>query len=521
MTAGADSAFGTAMPEGKRDSGPIEPWDEHNRRLLASVRPPNWINPPARERYHLVVVGAGTGGLVTAAVAAALGARVALIERNLMGGDCLNFGCVPSKALIRAARAWSGARESQERFGGARVDGVGDFGVVMERVRRIRADISPVDGAERFRDLGVDVFLGQARFTGRETVEVEGRRLRFRRAVVATGGRPRIPNIPGLADAGYLTSETIFSLTALPPRLAVIGAGPIGCEMAQTFARFGSRVTLLEMGERILPHDDPDAAEVVAGALRRDGVELVTGAAISAVARQGRESRVSYRLGAETLEFAADALLVAVGRSPNVEELGLEAADVAFGDQGIEVDDRMRSTNARIYAVGDIASPFQFTHVADAQARMVVQNALFFGRARMSRLVVPWCTYTSPELAQVGLTAEDAAERGSAVETITIPMEEVDRARLDDATEGFLRIHLERGGDRILGATLVAEHGGEIISLISAAMTGKLGLNQLGAAIFPYPTQAEVVRKAADFHRRKKLTPTAKRVFERFFRLVK
>ncbi len=521
MTQSAQDAFAGAGSPSDTGSPPLEPWDAHNRRLIEHVHPLDWVNPTARDRYHLVVVGAGTGGLVCAAVAAALGARVALIERNLMGGDCLNVGCVPSKAMLRAARAWSEAGGAERRFGGPAVDGEGDFSAVMERVRRVRAEISPIDGAPRFRDLGVDVFLGEGRFTGPERIEVEGQTLRFRRAVIATGGRPLIPGIPGLVDAGYLTSESVFSLTDLPPRVTVLGGGPIGCELAQAFARFGSRVTVLEAADRVLAQDDPDAAGVVANALRRDGVELLTAAEVARVERRGDERRVSYRSGGEMREVTADALLVATGRTPNVEGLGLEAAGVAHGKKGVEVDDRMRTTNPRIYAVGDIASRLHFTHLADAQARMVVQNALFFGRGRNSDLVVPWCTYTTPELAHVGLTASEAAERGEEVETITIPMEEVDRARLNEDTDGFLRIYLRRGSDRILGATLVAEHAGDIISQITAAMTNGLGLSGLGRTIFPYPTEAEVIRKAADAHRRKKLTPTAKRAFELFFRFVR
>jgi pyruvate/2-oxoglutarate dehydrogenase complex dihydrolipoamide dehydrogenase (E3) component len=518
---GPAGSASTPLPEEMQAKHPrLEPWDAHNRRLAAHVHPVDWVNPPPRGRYHLVVVGAGTAGLVTAAVAAALGARVALIERHLMGGDCLNVGCVPSKSLLRAARAWSEARGAHERFGGPEARGPGDFGAAMERMRRLRADIAPVDGAPRFRGLGVDVFLGEGRFTAPDALEVDGRKLHFRRAVVATGGRPRIPSIPGLADAGYLTNETVFSLPELPTRTAVIGGGPIGCELAQAFARFGSGVTLLEQGSHILPNDDPEAAGVVASGLRRDGVDLRPDAEILEVARRGGEIRITMRHESERKVIEIDSLVVAVGRSPNVEGLGLEAAGVDVGDHGVEVDDRMRTRNRRIYAIGDVASHHRFTHTADAQARMVVQNALFFGRGRVSTLVVPWCTYTSPELAHVGITAREAAERGAEIETITIPMAEVDRARLEGAAEGFFRVYLKRRSDRILGATMVAEHAGEIISQITTAMVGGMGLGSLGAAIFPYPTRAEVVRKAADAHRRKRLTPAARRAFEHFFRAL-
>jgi len=494
----------------------VQPLDEHNRRLLETVHPTGWVNPRPPGRYHLVVLGAGTGGLVTAAIAAALGARVALVERGLRGGDCLDVGCVPSKALIRAGRGWADARGAAERFGGPTVSGPGDFGAAMERMRRLRADSSPVDGARRFRDeLGVDVYLGEGRFVRDDAVEVGGRVLRFHRCVIATGGRPEIPDIPGLRDRGFLTNETIFSLTELPRELAVIGGGAIGCELAQTFARFGSRVTLLESDPRLLGRDDPDAAEIVAAALRRDGVEVVTGARVTAV-----DGAVRYAVGAASREAPATHVLVAAGRVANVEDLDLAAAGIEADSKGVGVDDRLRTANPRVYAVGDVASRYRFTHAADAQARLVVRNALFYGRGRASRLIVPWCTYTVPEVAHVGITAGEAAERGDGVQTITVPLHDVDRARLDDAAEGFFRVHLAAGSDRILGATLVAEHAGDLISQVTQAMVAGVGLGKVGEAIFPYPTQAEAIRKAADAWRRGRLTPRARSAFGLFFRLL-
>lgn len=500
----------------------VRPYDVHNRRLHGNVHPPEWINPRATGKYQLVVIGAGTAGLVTAAIAAALGARVALVERALMGGDCLNVGCVPSKALIRAARGWQAAIAAEDRFGGPAASGEGDFAQVMERMRGIRAGISEHDSASRFSGLGVDVFLGSACFTGEDTVRVGDQTLRFRRAVIATGSRPSVPLVPGLPEAGYLTNETIFSLTEQPRELVVIGGGPIGCEMAQAFARFGSRVTLLETGNRVLSHDDADAARVVEQALRDDGVDLVTDAQVTAVEREGERRTVRYRRGTESRSVAGDQLLVAAGRVPNVEGLGLEAAGVRFSEKsGPEMDARLQTTNRRIYAVGDVSSSYPFTHVADAQARMVVRNALFFGRSKVDDLVIPWCTYTSPELAHVGLSAQEVRNRSDDVDTITIPLAEVDRARLDGETDGFFRVHLKRGSDKILAATLVAEHAGEIISQVTQAMTTGAGLGELGNVIFPYPTQAEVIRKAADQWRRRRLTPLAQRVFRSFFKLVR
>jgi pyruvate/2-oxoglutarate dehydrogenase complex dihydrolipoamide dehydrogenase (E3) component len=499
----------------------IEPFDEHNRKLLENVHPPRWVNPTPKDRYHLVVIGAGTGGLVSAAGAAGLGAKVALIERHFMGGDCLNVGCVPSKGIIRAARAWQEAATARQVFGGPSAARDGDFGAAMERMRRLRARLSPIDGAPRFRDLGVDVFLGQGRFVAPDRVEVDGKSLRFRRAIIATGARAAAPPIPGLAEAGYLTNETIFSLTQLPARLVVIGAGPIGCEMAQAFARFGSAVTVVSNAPHVLPREDAEAAAIVERVMQHDGVTFLHGSRVVRVERQGGETMVYVQRDGREERIPAEQILVAVGRAPNVEGLGLEAAGVVYSEAGVAVDDRLRTSNRRIYAVGDIASEYQFTHAADFLARIAIQNSLFFGRARASRLVMPWCTYTSPEIAHVGMYEKDAVAAGHAVDTVTLPLEEVDRAVLDGETDGFLRVHLKRGTDQILGATLVAEHAGDMISEIGVAMVNGVGLSGIGRTIHPYPTQAEVFRKAADTWRRGKLTPKVRKVFALFFRLFR
>lgn len=501
----------------------VEPFDEYNRQLVANVHPPDWVNPEPKPRYHLVVVGAGTGGLVSAAIAAGLGARVALVERLLLGGDCLNVGCVPSKGVIGAARSWQGAAESAERFAGPRVVGPGDFGAAMARMRRLRAGISRVDGAPRFRDLGVDVFLGEGRFTGPDALVVDDALLRFRRAIIATGARAAVPAIPGLEEGGFLTNETIFALTEVPRHLVVLGGGPIGCEMAQAFARLGAGVTLINREARLLPREDADASDIVGRALERHGVRLLHGHKVTRAERRGEE-RVLHLVrdgAAETV--AGDQLLVAVGRAPNVEGLGLEAAGVRCGQRGVETDDRLRTSNRRIFAVGDITSRYQFTHAADAEARLVVANALFFGLGggRASRLVMPWVTYTTPEVAHVGLYERDAVAAGHRVQTLTVPLREVDRAVLDGEEEGFLRVHLKAGSDRILGATLVAEHAGEMIGEMAVAITAGIGLAGIGRTIHPYPTQAEVFRKAADAWRRTRLTPAARRVFRACFRLFR
>lgn len=483
----------------------VLPDDEHDRALLSLVHPPGWTNPVPRGVYHLVVVGAGTGGLVTAAAAAGLGARVALVERHLMGGDCLNVGCVPSKAVIGAARTWN--------------PGQGSFAGVMSRMRRLRALLAEGDSATRFRAIGVDVYFGTARFTSSRSVEVGGVPLRFHRAVIATGARPAVPEIPGLEASGFFTNESIFTLTELPDTLAVIGGGPIGCELAQAFQRLGSRVTLLGSSARILPRDDAEAARVVATSMTRDGVRIVTGATVSGVAPAPGGSVIRFTGPEGEGAVTAAAILVAAGRRPNVEDLGLEPAAVRTSAAGVVVDDHLRTTNPRVFAVGDVCSRLRFTHVADAQARLVVQNALFPVRGRASRLVVPWCTYTSPELAHVGLTDEGAAAAGVAVQVVRVEMARVDRAVLEGEEAGFAKVLLARGTDRIVGATVVAAHAGEIIAGVALAMTNGLGLAAFGRTIHPYPTRAEVMRKLADTWRRDKLSPTVKWALGRWFSL--
>ena len=495
---------------------PVSPWDDHNRRLVSNVHPEDWKNPVPQPRYNLVVIGAGTAGLVTAVAAAGLGAKVALIEKHLMGGDCLNVGCVPSKALIRAARAAASVREAASY--GVRVpQGVTvDFPLVMERMRRLRADISPHDSARHYRELGVDVFLGKGEFTGPDTVEVEGQRLRFAKAVIATGARAAAPPIPGLEEAPYLTNETIFSLTELPRRFGIIGAGPIGCEMAQTFARFGSEVYLVETSHGLLPREDRDAAEIVRTSLVRDGVKFITGGHELKILRLSEGIRLKTEPPAAPCDIVVDQLLAATGRAPNVEGLGLEIVGVEFDQKGVKVNDRLQTSNSRIYAAGDVCSPFQFTHAADFQARIVIQNALFKGRARNSSLIIPWCTYTTPEIAHVGLYEKEAAARGIAIETYTQQLAAADRAILDGETEGFVRVHVRKGTDQILGATIVASHAGDMISEITLAMAGKIGLKKIASTIHPYPTQAEAIRKTGDAYNRTRLTPTVRKLMNRW-----
>jgi pyruvate/2-oxoglutarate dehydrogenase complex dihydrolipoamide dehydrogenase (E3) component len=422
-----------------------------------------------------------------------------------MGGDCLNVGCVPTLSPSDGERA--GVR-------GISVDV--NFSKVMERMRRLRADISPHDSARRFTELGVDVFLGGGKFTGSDTVEVAGQTLRFAKAVVATGARAAAPPIPGLKDVPYLTNESLFSLTELPRRFGIIGAGPIGCEMAQSFARLGSEVYLVEATHGILPREDQEAAAIVRGVMERDGVKLLCCGKNLSLARDLGGIRLQAESHGKGYDLVVDQLLVAAGRAPNVEGLGLETVGVEIDKKGVKVNDRLQTTNPRVYACGDICSPYQFTHAADFMARIVIQNALFQGRAKASSLIIPWATYTSPELAHVGLYERDAKEQGIEVDTFTLEMSKVDRAILDGETEGFVRVHVRKGTDEILGATVVAAHAGEWIGELTLAMKGKLGLKTIGATIHPYPTQADAIRKTGDLCNRTRLTPFIKKLMARW-----
>ncbi len=494
-------------------SGPIpeiHPLDEYNRTLLSNVHPPDWVNPQPAGRYNLVVIGAGAGGLVSAIGAAGLGAKVALVEKYLLGGDCLNVGCVPSKALLRCGRAYADVRDAGE-FGVRVPPGVSvDFGAVMERMRRLRAKISPNDGVTRLREAGVDVFLGEGRFVQPDAVEVAGNTLRFSRAIIAAGARAAAPDIPGLAETGFLTNETVFWLTELPRRLAIIGAGPIGCELSQAFARFGCEVLLLAGGHPFLGREDRDAAAVVEKALTRDGVRVDHKHKVVSVRRENGEKVLKLEPGEPHSELRVDEILVGVGRTPNVENLGLGAAGVEFDKDGVKVNDYLQTSNKRIYAVGDICSTLKFTHLSDAHARIGIQNTLFFGRAKASALTIPWCTYTDPEVAHVGMYEEDARDKGIDVQTINLELADLDRAILDGEDDGFLKVHIRKGTDRILGATLVARHAGEMISELTLAMVGGLGLKTMARTIHPYPTQAENLRKAGDAYNRTRLTPRVK-----------
>lgn len=495
----------------------LQPHDSFNQILEANVGPPDWTNPTPRGRYNLVVVGGGTAGLVSAMGAAGLGARVALIERDLLGGDCLNVGCVPSKALISAARVAASVRDAS-RFG-VHVEGEPrvDFAAVMERMRRLRSSISPHDSARRFCDAGIDVFFGAGRFVGRHEIEVGKARLEFKKAVIATGARASGLSTPGSQEMNLLDNRSLFSLTELPGRTIVIGGGPIGCEMAQSLARFGSRVTIVDQSSRVLPRDDEDAADLVYQEMCHDGVRFELSSRVVRFEQRGQEKVVVLERDGRETEIVGDAILVSIGRMPNVEGIGLESAGVRFDlRKGVEVNDQLQTTNRNIYAAGDVASQFRFTHSADFMARIVIGNALFLGRRRASRLLIPWATYTSPEVAHVGLTSDQVAGDPARYMTLNVPLGDVDRAVLDGETRGFVRVHVRRGSDQILGATVVSANAGDLISELTLAMQHGIGLKKIAGTIHPYPTHADAIRKLGDQYNRTRLTPTVSRWMKRW-----
>jgi len=504
----------------------VLPDDEHNRTLVNNVHPPQWVNPEPDGRYNIVVIGAGTAGLVTAVIAAAVGAKVALIEKHLMGGDCLNVGCVPSKGVIRASRAWADVKQA-EAFGVHIPPGVKyDFAAAMARMRKLRARISHTDSAHRYKKLGVDVYIGSGKFTGPDTISVEGpagnRRLRFKKAAVCTGARAAAPPTLGLQEAGYLTNETIFTLTELPKRLAVIGAGPIGCELAQSFARFGSQVHLVETLHGVLQKEDRDAAEIVRASMQRDGVQLLCCGKDVKINKTDGGKRLTLESHGRHYDVTVDEILVGVGRAPNTEGLGLEAAGVAYDKTGVKVNDQLQTTNPNIYAAGDICFPFKFTHTADAMAQIVIQNALFphplgLGYASTDSLIIPWATFTEPEVAHVGMYEAEAKAKGIEVETFTYKLDEVDRAILDGEDEGFARVHVKKGTDQLLGATIVASHAGDMISEFTVLMKSGKGLSTICSTIHPYPTQAEVVKKVANAWRKTTFTEGKKKFLSKLF----
>ncbi|MCK8514799.1 mercuric reductase [Methylonatrum kenyense] len=447
-------------------------------------------------RLDLLVIGGGVGGLVTASVAGQLGLRVALVERgDNLGGDCLHFGCVPSKTLIRSAAVAHAAR-SGAAFGIPSSLGSVDLGAVSDRIQEVIATIQKHDDPERFRGYGIDVRFGEARFVDPHTVEVAGERLSARRFVIATGSRPAVPPIAGLDQLPFWTNETVFNQRELPGRLGVIGGGPIGLELAQAFQRLGSQVTVLEAAPRILAREDAELTDLLEARLRLEGLEVRTGARISEARSAGEALALDVADGDNVETRSFDALLVATGRHANVEALNLEAAGVRTAKGLIAVDRRMRTSQRHIFACGDCTGPYPFTHAAEYQAGVVIANVVFRLPKRANYRVIPWVTYTAPELAHVGLTEATAAEQGIGVKVLRFRFSDVDRALTDGETDGMMKLIVRRG--RILGASILGPHAGELIHEVVLAMQAGVKLSALSGAVHAYPTLAQVHRRTAN-----------------------
>ena len=470
--------------------------------------------------YNAIVIGAGTAGLVTAAATAGLGGRVALIERRHMGGDCLNYGCVPSKALIASARAAHHIRHA-DRWGLHATEPAFAFEKVMARMRLRRAQIAPHDSQERFESLGVEVLRGEATFVSPQEILLGERTLRAKNFVIATGTRPAIPAIDGLRSVPFLTNETVFDqLEHRPDTMLVLGGGPIGCELAQAFARLGVKVTLVQSNACLLPKEDAEVSALVRQTLEADGIECLLAARADGVRQDGGGIVMTVRRGETLSEHRAAVLLVASGRAPNLDALNLSAAGVRANKHGVEVNARLQTSQPHIYAAGDIAGPYRFTHMADYQARIVARNILVpfgFLRSKTDYATVPWCTYLDPEIARVGLSEAEAKERGIAYDLFTSPIAELDRAIVEDETAGFVKVLTARGKDRILGVTLVAAHAGDLIHEFVLAMRCGIGLGKISGTIHAYPTFAELARKTGDAYQKTRLTPFAKKLFRALY----
>lgn len=474
---------------------------------------------PDRFNYNLIVIGAGSAGLVSAYIAAAVKAKVALIERHRMGGDCLNTGCVPSKALLRSARLMADARNS-ERYGISQVKTEVDFSEVMRRVHEVIAKVEPHDSIKRYTDLGVEVIKGEARIVSPWEVEVDGQRHSARSLIIATGAQARIPDIEGLDSVDFLTSDNLWEIRELPKRLVVVGGGPIGCELAQAFARLGSKVTLVQKDSRLLPREDADASEVIAARFEAEGIEVVTDCA--AIRVEGNEVGgilVGSREGKQ-LNFEFDRLLLALGRKPNVEGFGLQELGIEIDKRGtVQTDALLRTNFQNILVAGDVAGPFQFTHVASHQAWYASVNALLapFWSFKVDYRVIPWATFTDPEVARVGLSEAEAKARGIAVEVTRYGLDDLDRAIADSADHGFVKILTAAGKDRILGATIVGEHAGDLLAEFVLAMKHGIGLNKLLGTIHIYPTLSEANKMAAGAWKRAHAPQGVLRMAQKFF----
>jgi pyruvate/2-oxoglutarate dehydrogenase complex dihydrolipoamide dehydrogenase (E3) component len=466
--------------------------------LEANLSPPPRRNSTQRSQFGLVVIGAGPAGLAAAMSAAASGVRVALIERDLIGGDSLNYGSEPSKALIRSARAYADMQHARH-YGAAVPKGIRvDFSLAVARAVQVRAQLSRAISPRLLRDAGVELFGGNARFVAADQLEVDGMPLQFDRALIATGAGPDIPDIPGLANVDYYCNESIFAIEKLPKRLLVIGGGPLGCELAQAFSRFGSSVIIVQDMPLFLPGEERDAAQILSVAFARDGIEVRLNTNVTSISKIDGELRAELRNDDYVSYVETDAVLVATGRIPRVDDMGLDAAGVEHdATHGILVDEFLCSSNPAIYAAGDACMAYQYAHVAAATAQMAVANALYGAKQRIGDLTIPWCTYTDPEIAHVGLHVREAMDRQIAVSTYTIPLHTVDRAVIDGEATGFVKIHVADDADRIVGATIVGSQAGELISQVTQAMVTDVGMRGLAQVIHPYPTQSSAIATAA------------------------
>jgi pyruvate/2-oxoglutarate dehydrogenase complex dihydrolipoamide dehydrogenase (E3) component len=455
--------------------------------------------PAAPERAcDFAVLGAGPAGLAAVRAASRLGLRVTLIERDKLGGNSFNAGTIPSKALIRTAGVLETMHEA-EAFGVVHSPSqVISFGAVMERMRRIRTRIASYHAADRLRALGVDLVYGAARFVGPNTLVVGDERLLFRKALVATGARARRSNIPGLEAIGYQTSESVFEMTALPKRLAVVGGGPVGCELAQAFCRLGAQVTIIQNQPKFLPLEERDAAELLSRSMARDGVDIRLNTSVVGARMQNGSKTLDTVSDAVKSTITADEIILSIGRVPNVDGIGLDRASIAFTpDEGITADDCFRTTNADVYAAGDVCASHRFANVAEASACLAVENAFTGKMRRRSELIAPWCTYCDPEIAHIGMQVWQARNDSVPIKTYTVMMQDVDRAITDGQDEGFVKLHVREGTDRILGATIVASRGSEMINEVSVAMSAGIGLRDLARVVHTYPAQSDAIRMAA------------------------
>jgi pyruvate/2-oxoglutarate dehydrogenase complex dihydrolipoamide dehydrogenase (E3) component len=465
--------------------------------LIRRVRPQDWSNPRPREIYDLVVVGAGPAGIEAAQYARRLGLTVALVERNQLGGDSLNAGSIPSKTLIRSARLCAQIRDADEFAVSSPEELKLNFAALKARMMRVRARIAEYHAVDRLQHDGVEIFFGEAQFSSPAALSLGTTLLQFKKAIVATGARPHPPNFPGLDEVGYRTSTNIFDMPELPQRLAVIGGGPLGCELAQAFCRLGSGVTIIQNDPKFLPREERDAAELLSESMARDGVDIMLNTTVVGAHAENGTKFVDGQNYDKKISVPADEILLSIGRLPNVESLGLKKAGIDCDDQGVKVDDFLRTTNENIYAAGDVCMSHKFTNVAWVSARMAVRNAFEEKRVRHSELMIPWCTFCDPEIAHVGMQVWDAREKSIPVKTYTVMMQDVDRAITDGQDDGFVKIHIKGGTGEILGATIVATRASELINEMCVVISSGIGMRDLSRVIHTYPAQSEAIRLAA------------------------